>query len=80
MAILKETVSGVKTLPALARALNGESWNWLETNQPELAAAIEVEVGRGATPSEIKRFVMLRTDRYELALRCELAAAWLVEQ
>jgi len=76
MTIVKK--SNLKDLPALGRALNAESWSWLETNQPELAVAIETEVARGATPAEIKRFVMMRTDRYELAQRCHLAAEWLV--
>lgn len=70
---------GIKDLPAIGRALNAESWAWLETNQPELAAAIETEINRGASPAEVKRFVMSRTWRPEIAQRCRLAAEWLCE-
>lgn len=74
------TILKAKTeLPAIGRALNSISWEWLNTNHPELAEAIEMEVARGATPEQVKRFVTARTYRTELALRCQQAAAWLVE-
>ena len=62
---------------ALDRALDEESWSWLEEQHPNLAEAVQVAVDRGARPGQIKRRVLMRTDRYELALRCELAARWL---
>jgi hypothetical protein len=66
-------------LAAIGHALNSISWEWLNDNHPELAEAIELEVGRGATPEQVRRFVVARTYRNELALRCEQAARWLVE-
>jgi len=68
-----------KDLAAIARALDYISWQWLSDNHPELAEAIELEVGRGATPTDVRRFVMRYTDRFELALRCEQAASWVAE-
>jgi len=65
-------------LTAIGSALNAISWEWLNDNHPELAMAIEVEVDRGATPYAIRRYVVQRTQRIELALRCEQAASHLV--
>ena len=62
---------------ALDRALESESWSWLEQNQPALAEAVQVEVGRGVQPDAIKRRIVDRTGRWELAQRCALAAAYL---
>ena len=64
---------------ALDRALEAESWTWLEQNQPALAEAVQVEVGRGTQPDAIKRRIVDRTGRWELAQRCALAAAFLVQ-
>ena len=61
-------------LPEIGRALNQISWQWLNDYHPLLAEAIEMEVDRGAEPLQIRRFVMAKTDRLELALRCEQAA------
>lgn len=65
---------------ALDRALEAESWSWLEQNQPALAEAVQVEVGRGSQPDAIKRRIVDRTGRWELAQRCALAAAFLVRE
>lgn len=65
-----------KQFPALDRAINEESYDWLWDNVPALAAAVVDEVRRGAKPSEIRRYVMQRTQRDALAARCEQAAAW----
>lgn len=67
---------GVKALPltTIGSALDEISWEWLNDNHPQLAEAIETEVARGATPDVIRRYVMIRTQRLELALRCEQAA------
>lgn len=68
-----------KDLAGIGKALNEISFAWLSDNRPTLADAIEVAVGRGATPVEIRRFILARTERRELALRCEQAARWLAE-
>lgn len=62
----------------IGAALDAISWEWINDNHPELAEAIEIEVARGASPAAIRRFVMARTQRIELALRCEQAACHLV--
>lgn len=67
-------------LPALVQALAAESWQWLSDQQPEIADALSTEIGRGATPSQIRATVMRLTDRRELAVRCELAAQYLAAQ
>ena len=68
-----------KDLTAIARALDQISFQWLSDNHPELAEALEIEVERGATPTDVRRFVMRYTDRFELALRCEQATRWLLD-
>ena len=72
-------MSKTQDLTPIASALNEMSWQWLNDNCPALAEALAVTVGRGATPEEVRRFVMARTERRELALRCEQAARWLVD-
>jgi hypothetical protein len=64
-------------LEGLAAALDRVSWQWLQDNHPLLAEALELAVAGGAMPAEVRRFVMMHTGRYELALRCEQAARWL---
>lgn len=68
----------IKELPAIAAAVDNESWEWLYDNLPELAEGVKTEVGRGATPEQVRVFVLHRTERRELALRCEQAARHLV--
>ena len=65
----------MKTLEA---ALDAASYEWLVSNLPDVAQAIEVEVAAGATAGQIKTAVLRHTARVELALRCEQAARWLV--
>lgn len=60
----------------IGEALDEISWYWISDNYPQLAEAIQTEVKRGARPEAIRRFVMKRTERLELALRCEQAARW----
>lgn len=67
-----------QNLSVIGSALDEISWQWLNDNHPRLAEAIEVEVARGATPDNIRRYVVQRTQRIELALRCEQAALHLV--
>jgi len=57
--------------------LQAESWEWLSDNHPLLAEAVEAAVNDGAESHEIRRYVMQRTQRFELALRCEQAARYL---
>jgi len=66
-----------KPFDALDRALEAESWDWLESAHPGMAEAVQVEVGRGQRPDAIKRRIIAKTGREELAQRCELAAAHL---
>ena len=68
-----------KDLARIGAALDEISFAWLSDNRPTLAEAIEIEVERGATPVQIRRFVMSKTQRIELALRCEQAARHLAE-
>lgn len=69
-----------KQLPALDLAINEESWLWLDDNVPLLARAVQTEVKRGASAAQIKRYVIQRTGREAIALRCEQAAAFLAAQ
>lgn len=62
------------TLERLGRALDAASLQWLNDNLPELGEALEAEVAGGATADQVRRYVMQRTQRVELALRCEQAA------
>lgn len=68
-----------RDLPRIDTAINEESWEWLQDNVPTLATAVQKEVTAGASPSEIQRHVMRRTQRAALALRCQQAAAHLAE-
>lgn len=66
------------SLQAIGDALDEISWEWLSDNYPRLAEAIKTEAERGATPDQVRRYVMQQTQRLELALRCEQAARWLM--
>lgn len=68
-----------KDMPDLEKAVNEESWEWLQDNLPGMAQAVQKEVGRGHTPQAIRRHLMQRTGRQALAMRVEQAAAWLKE-
>lgn len=67
-------------LNTIGQALDAISWEWLETNYPLLAEAIQRAVDGNTDPAEVKRYVMQHTQRYELALRCEQAARWLIRE
>lgn len=60
----------------LDSVLDEESWDFLYTNYPPLAQAVQRMVGKGVSSSEIKRRVVekLGAHREALAQRCELAA------
>lgn len=64
----------------LTKALDKESYEWLIGHLPDIAEAIEIEVTAGHKPGEIKLFVLSRTGRLELALRCEQAARYILQQ
>lgn len=66
-----------RELPRIDDAINAESWEWLQDNIPTLATAVQKELSSGATPAEIQRHIMRRTQRAALALRCQQAAAYL---
>ena len=61
-------------LQQLAKVLDAESYEWLAAHHPTIADAVEASVGAGATPAEIRLFVLRQTGRIEIALRCEAAA------
>lgn len=63
-----------KELESLGAELDQISLEWMEENHPGLADAIEEAVEQGVTPRTIKRYVLDRVGRPELALRCEQAA------
>ena len=66
-------------LAVVGEALDEISWDWLSDNFPALAEALQTAVmENGVTPERIRRFVMGKVQRYELALRCEQAARWLL--
>lgn len=67
----------LRTMAALGAAINQESYEWLTDNLPELADAVQTEVNAGATPDEIRRFALLKTQRPALAMRLQQAAAYL---
>ena len=69
----------LQDLKAIGRALDEISWYWLSDSYPGLAEAIQSEADRGASPDQVRRYVMQRTQRLELALRCEQAARWLLD-
>ena len=62
------------TMPKLGEILDRESYAWLASNHPEILDGIEAEVKAGRLPDDVKLFVILRTGRMELALRCQAAA------
>ncbi len=54
------------------------SYEWLIQNHPALLHAMARDVDAGRMPADLRHRVLERTGRYELALRCEQAARWLV--
>lgn len=72
------TLSKKTELIAIDQALDAISWDWLSTTHPLLAEAVQTDTRRGAEPDQILRFVMKKTERLELALRCQQAARHLV--
>lgn len=73
-------MSITREYPALLAALNEESYQYLAAEWPALADALAVEVGRGATAADLRRFTVRYTGRVQLAQRIEQAAAHLATQ
>lgn len=65
----------------LGTELDREGYEWLVENYPAIATAVEVSVGRGATPEGVRRFVLERLgpERSGLAIRCQSAARYLAQ-
>ena len=70
-------MSKLPEMPALEEALEEDSWSWLETNAPKLAAAVREEVGRGVTP-EAMMWLVREHERPKLATVVFYAARFLV--
>ena len=66
-----------KPLPLIEKALDSISWQNLAAAYPELADAIDQSIAAGATPDEIYRSILERTDRESLAKWGSNAAAHL---
>lgn len=73
-------MSTTREYPALQAAFNAESWQYLQDEWPDMADALAVEVGRGATAADLRRFTLRHTGRVQLAQRIEQAAAHLLAQ
>lgn len=69
-------------LDPLDRAINAESWDWLESNQPLLAETVQTVVVKGADPERIYRHMLKRLgmEREALARRCKQAAQHLASR
>lgn len=65
-----------KKLPKLGAAFDRQSWEYIQDNDEEIAAALAAEVADGATPEVIRRFILANVggDRTGIAARCESAA------
>lgn len=63
----------------LGKALDRQSWQWLQDTDTDIADAVEAEVQAGASPDDIRRFILAHVggDRSGLAARCMSAARWL---
>ena len=66
-----------KDLSVIGKALDEISWLWLADNFPGLADAIQDAVQDGVDSDQVRRYVMARVHRPEIALRCEQAARYL---
>jgi hypothetical protein len=64
----------------LAEPLDEIDWTWLESNYPRMAERIQMAVDEGATPGDIRRYVLRRNGRYEFSKRCSQAARHLVSE
>lgn len=65
-----------RQLELLGKVLDKQSYEWLLDTDQDVAAALAAEVKQGATPDDIRRFVLahIGPDRHGLAQRCQSAA------
>ena len=70
----------IVSLKPLEAAYNRQSWQWLESEHPDIADALIAVVKSGATPDDVRRFTMRYTGRAPLAARVEQAAAHLLAE
>lgn len=63
----------------LGAALDKQSYEWLLEADEDIASAVQAEVTAGASPDEIRRFILghVGTDRSGLAARAMSAARYL---
>jgi hypothetical protein len=64
----------------LQQAIDAESYEWLTGNQPIILSAIEREIACGRTPAQIRLFVLRKTGRFEIAMRCEQVARHILRE
>lgn len=62
----------------LDAAIDAESWDWLSENLPQIAGGVVVALKRNQSPGDIRRRVLVRTQRPELGFRVEQAARHLL--
>jgi len=75
-----ETQPKLPPLTDLRSALDQESYEWLSANAAVVLAALEREMVRGATPNQIKMFVIQHYGRKDFAARIEQAARHIERQ
>lgn len=63
----------------LGAALDRQSYEWLLEADEDIANAVAAEVKAGASPEEIRRFILSHVgpDRNGLAARCQSAARFI---
>ncbi len=66
--------STTEPMSSLGEALDDASFDWMLEQYPKVAAAIIQSLANGATPRDVKYYVLAQTGRVELALRCEQCA------
>lgn len=68
-----------KTLPKLGAAFDRHNWRWLLDNHEDIADMLREEVNDGATPDDVRRFILsqISADRTGMADRCMSAARYL---
>jgi len=63
----------------LGNVLDGDNYEWLLSENPVVAEVIETEVLAGATPEDIRRYMLAQIGDHRTAYinRCVSAARWL---
>jgi hypothetical protein len=77
--ISRKAIRMSKLFDDLGAELDRESFDWLTENHPLIADAVAGNVRLGATPEQVRAFVLRRcgSNRVEFALRCQSAARYL---